>query len=434
MTTFRAERRTTTGRPARAHASANTPRAKDLRMNPPPAPALAVRPYFDPFDPALHTGPYARYAAARESAALCEGPHGMTVVTRHAEVSQALRDSRLGHGPLTAPNRIFSFLGMDPPDHGPLRRVASRFFSPAAVSALAPRIATLVDDLLDRALEKQHVDLLSDFAYPLSLRVICGLFALPEDEQPWIRKQTPPIARLLDPPYALADHDMAAAHRAGAGFVAYLHRKINDRRRHPGPDALSALIAEADSGPGSALTRHSLLPLSALLLMAGYETTANIITNGALALLRHPDQLAIARSRGEDGRLDSGTMNELLRYDSSIQITFRTVQRPAVIADTPLRRGTPVALLIGSANHDPRVFARPERLDINRAHNPHLSFGAGIHYCLGAPLARLEASLALGRLLARTRGIETAHDMVRHKDVTATIRGVTALPVTLTAA
>lgn len=401
-------------------------------MNPPPAPGLAVRPYFDPFDPALHTDPYSRYASVRETAALCEGPHGLMVVTRHAQVSSALRDNRLGHGPLTAPNRIFSFLGMDPPDHGPLRRVAARFFSPSAIGALAPRIAALVDDLLDRALEKQQVDLLADFAYPLSLRVVCGLFALPEQEQPWIREQTPPIARLLDPPYALTEHDMGAAHRAAAGFVAYLHRKINERRRRPGPDALSALIAEADSA--SALTRPNLLPLCALLLMAGYETTANIITNSALALLHHPGQLATARSRVAGGQLDSSALNELLRYDSSIQITFRTVQRPTVIAGTPLHQGTPVALLIGSANHDPRVFARPDRLDVDRAPNPHLSFGAGIHYCLGAPLARLEASLALGRLLTRTRGIEPSTGVVRHKDITATIRGVTALPVTLTAA
>ncbi|GAA5074516.1 cytochrome P450 [Streptomyces similanensis] len=402
-------------------------------MNPPSALRLAVRPYFDPFDPDLHTDPYARYAAVRERAALCEGPHGLMVVTRHAEVSRALRDNRLGHGPLTAPNRIFSFLGMDPPEHGPLRRIAARLFGPAAISALAPEVATAVDGLLDIALEKQHVDLLTDFAYPLSLRVVCGLFALPEQEQPWIREQTPPIARLLDPPYALTEHDLAAAHSAAGGFVAYLHRKINDRRRRPGSDALSALIAEADSG--TTLARHDLLPLCALLLMAGYETTANIITNSALALLRHPAQLATARSkagRAGHGRLDSSTMNELLRYDSSIQITFRTVQRPTSIAGTPLHRGTPVALLIGSANHDPRVFARPDRLDVDRAPNPHLSFGAGIHYCLGAPLARLEASLALGRLLARTRSIELADRVVRHKDITATIRGVTALPVTLT--
>lgn len=400
-------------------------------MNPPPTAGLAVRPYFDPFDPALHVDPYSRYAPVREAAALCEGPHGLMVVTRHAEVSQALRDNRLGHGPLTAPNRIFSFLGMDPPDHAPLRRIASRFFSPSAVGAHA-RIAAVVDELLDRALEKRHVDLLADFAYPLSLRVVCGLFALPEQEQSWIRDRTPPIARLLDPPYTLTDHDLAAAHSAGGSFVAYLHRKINERRRHPGPDALSALIAEADSG--ATLSRHNLVPLCALLLMAGYETTANIITNSALALLRHPEQLATARRRAGGGQLDSGAINELLRYDSSIQITFRTVQRPTVIAGTELHQGTPLALLIGSANHDPRVFDRPERLDVDRAHNPHLSFGAGIHYCLGAPLARLEASVALGRLLARTRSIELADGVVQHKDITATIRGVTALPVTLTAA
>ncbi|MEV6579032.1 cytochrome P450 [Streptomyces sp. NPDC051582] len=401
-------------------------------MNPSPVSGSAVRAYFDPFAPALCTTPYTRYASAREAAALCEGPHGLIVATRHAEVSQALRDNRLGHGRLTAPNRIFSFLGMDPPDHGPLRRIASRFFSPTAVDALAPRISVLVDELLDRALEQQHVDLLTDFAYPLSLRVVCGLFALPEQEQAWIREQTPPIARLLEPPYALSDNDVTAAQSAAGRFVAYLHRKINERRQHPGPDALSALIAEADTG--STLHRHDLLPMCALLLMAGYETTANIITNGALALLRHPDQLTIARSRISNGQLDSSTMNELLRYDSSIQITFRTVQRPTVIAGRPLPPGTPVALLIGSANHDPRVFSRPDRLDVTRAHNPHLSFGAGIHYCLGAPLARLEASLALGRLLARTRRIELTCGTVRHKATTATIRGVESLPATLTPA
>ncbi len=171
-----------------------------------------------------------------------------------------------------------------------------------------------------------------------------------------------------------------------------------------------------------------------LLLMADCETTANIITNGALALLRHPDQLAIARDRVTGGQLPNTAMNELLRYDSSIQITFRTVRRPTVIAGTTLAQGTPAALLIGSADHDPRVFVRPDRLDMDRAPNPHLSFGAGIHYCLGAPLARLEASLALGRLLARTRGIEPAHSAVRLKDITAAIRDVQALPVALTAA
>ncbi|MFD9454162.1 cytochrome P450 [Streptomyces sp. NPDC059985] len=401
-------------------------------MNPSTATEPALRPYFDPFDPALHTDPYSRYAAAREAAALCAGPYGLTVVTRHADVSQALRDNRLGHGPLTAPNRLFSFLGMDPPHHEPLRRLAARFFGPAAVAAQTLRITAAVDDLLDHALRKQQVDLLTDFAYPLSLRVVCGLFALPEEDQPWIREQTPPIARLLDPPDALTDHDVAAAHSAAGGFVAYLHRKINERRRHLGPDALSALITEADQGAG--FSRRDLLPMCALLLMAGYETTANVIANGALALLSHPDQLATVRNRVSGGQLDSAAMNELLRYDSSIQITFRTVQRPVVIAGTPLRQGDPVALLIGSANHDPRVFVRPDRLDVDRAHNPHLSFGAGIHYCLGAPLARLEASLALGRLLSRTRRIEPSPGAIRHKNTTATVRGVESLPVVLTPA
>jgi cytochrome P450 len=389
-----------------------------------------ARTWFDPFAPSLHADPYSRYARAREAAPVCVGPRGLAVVTRHRDVSSALRDSRLGHGKATAPNRIFSFLGLDPPGHGPLRQVASRFLGHRAVSSLESRVAGFVDDLLDAALDKRELDLLADFAYPLSLRVICSLFALPEQDQPWIREQTPPIGRLLDPPYSISDSDLAAARSAAAGFVRYLLVQVSDRRRNPGSDMLSELIA--DAGSGHALTRRDLIPMFALLVMAGYETTANIIANGALALLSHPGQLATARARTVGGQLGRTAMDELVRYDSSIQVTFRTVQAEAVIGGTVLAAGTPVALLIGSANRDPRVFARPGQLDLTRSPNPHLSFGAGIHYCLGAPLARLEASLALGHLLSRTRHIELATPCQRHKDITAAIRGLAELPVILT--
>ncbi|MFC3450792.1 cytochrome P450 [Amycolatopsis speibonae] len=393
------------------------------------SPRTPVAVYFDPFDPLLHTDPYARYAEAREAAPVCDGPHGLAVLTRHRDVSAALRDDNLGHGPATAPNKIFSFLGMDPPEHGPLRRIAARFFSPQITGRLATTITGFADDLLDTALDKREVDLLADFAYPLSLRVICSLFGLPEADQPWIREQNPPIGRLLDPPYSLSQNDLTAGRNAAAVFVAYLRRQINDRRNAPRDDLLSTLTAEAETG--GPLDRHGLIPMCALLLMAGYETTANIIANAALALLRHPAQLADARNRCTNGPLDKTSMDELLRYDSSIQATFRTLRRDAVIGGTPLSAGTPVALLIGSANHDPRVFTRPDELDLDRSPNPHLSFGAGLHYCLGAPLARLEAGIALSRLLHRTRRFEL-DGVPRHKDITAAIRGVDALPVVLT--
>ncbi|WP_460021856.1 cytochrome P450 family protein, partial [Kineosporia succinea] len=183
---------------------------------------ISTTSWFDPFDPTLHADPYARYTAAREAGPVCDGPYGLTVLTRHHDISAALRDNRLGHGRPTAENRIFSFLGQDPPAHGPLRRVAARFFSPSAVAALTPRIGGYVDELVDRALDLGHLDLLADFAYPLSLRVICGLFALPEEDHPWIRERTPPIGRLLDPAYSISDADKKAARSAAAGFVAYL--------------------------------------------------------------------------------------------------------------------------------------------------------------------------------------------------------------------
>lgn len=392
------------------------------------APPAVAEHFFDPFDAGLHADPYARYAVAREAAPLCRGPHGLVVVTRHADVSAALRDNRLGHGRPTSSNRIFSFLGMDPPDHGPLRRIASRFLGPAAVGALAPRIARYADELLDDGLRRREIDLLTDLAYPLSLRVICGLFDIPIEDQPWIREQTPPIGRLLDPPYSISDADLTAARTSAAGFVAYLNRRIADRRRTPGDDVLSSLIAEADDG---AMTRRDLIPMFALLVLAGYETTANVIANGALALLGQPGLQDAARARVRDGQLDRTAVDELVRHDSSIQITFRTVQRPAVVAGTELAVGTRVALLLGSANRDPRVFAAPDRVDLDRSPNPHLSFGAGIHYCLGGPLARLEAGIALGRLLERTRRIEPGTTAPRHKDITAAIRGLESLPVRL---
>ncbi|GAB3270633.1 cytochrome P450 [Kineosporia babensis] len=391
-----------------------------------------LRPWFDPFDPGLHEDPYSRYERAREATPVCPGPYGLRVFTRHRDVSAALRDNRLGHGEPTSEKRIFSFLGQDPPGHGPLRRLAAQFLGPQAISALEPRIAGYVDELLEVMLAQRSADVLTDFAYPLSLRVIGSLFAIPQADQPWIRAQTPPIGRLLDPPYSISEADRTAARKAAAVLVAYLHQKIGERRRSPGPDVLSALIAAADSG--GSFTRRELIPMCSLLLLAGYETTANIIANAVLALLEHPQQLRQARSRLVDGQLVPRAVDELARYDSSVQVTFRTVQARARLGGVELAEGERVALLIGSANRDPRVFERPDQLDLDRSPNPHLSFGAGIHYCLGSPLARLETGVALGRLLQRSRSIELDSDRLRHKNLAATLRGLEALPVRVTAA
>lgn len=394
---------------------------------------------FDPFDPSLHDDPYPRYAAARAAAAVCRGPHGMSVLTRHRDVSAALRDRRLGHGSSGASALLFSFLGMDPPRHGPLRRIAARFLGPPAVDALAPRVRGLVDGLLDRALQERELDLLTGLAYPVSLTVICGLFGLPERDRTWIQATAPPIGRLLDPPRSIGDADHAAARTAAAAFLAYLHARVRERRRAPGEDIISRLLAEPD------LDRRDLVPMCALLILSGYETTANLVANSAATLLARPGEHAGARARVRDGRLDRTALDELIRFDPSVQITFRTVLSPLSVAGTALPVGSPVALLLGSANRDPRVFARPDRLDLDRNPNPHLAFGAGLHYCLGGPLARLEAAVALGRLLDRTRhlalaapgprpgagGADAARGL-RHRNLSASLRGLAALPVVLT--
>lgn len=337
-------------------------------MNPPTTPGLALRPYFDPFDPALHTDPYVRYAAVREAAAVGEGPHNLVVVTRHADVSHALRDNRLGHGPLTAPNRIFSFLGMDPPDHGPLRRLrphASSLRPPSAHSPPASRPSSTNSSTVPWRSATSTCSPTSPTRCRCAWSAACspcpstssrGSVSRPR-RSPASSTRPTPSRTATGRPHTVRPH----------GFVAYLHRKINERRQNPGPDALSALIAEADTG--ATPERRTLLPMCALLLMAGYETTANLIANGVLALLRHPDQLNTARGRARsgDGRLDGRAMNELLRYDPSIQITFRTVQRPAVVmrrsdgSGQPRRPADRVGQPRSPCVHQPRTARRRPR-------------------------------------------------------------------------
>jgi cytochrome P450 len=327
---------------------------------------------------------------------------GMWLVARHDDVDRLLRDRRLGrvftpyeprerYDPWNLLN-IHSLLELEPPDHTRLRRLVAHPFTPRRIAGLRGRIAELADGLLDAA-DPDDVDLMADYADRLPVDVIAELLGVPEELRAPLRPWSNQIVALYE-----LEHDDAtarAAVEASIAFTAMLDELIAWRRRSPGEDLLSALVhADVD---GDALTRDELVATAALLLNAGHEASVNVIGNGVVALLAHPAQLDRLRAAGEM----PAAVDELIRYDSPLSLFQRTVFEPVDIAGRRLEPGARVGLLLASANRDPEAFADPDTLDLDRSPNPHVGFGAGIHYCLGAPLARLEIAVALDRLLAR---------------------------------
>jgi cytochrome P450 len=356
------------------------------------------------FDPAaLIDDPYPVYDRLRREAPLAwHEEAGMWLVSRRGDVDRLLRDRRLGrvftpyeprdrYDPWNLLN-VHSLLELEPPDHTRLRRLVAHPFTPRRIAGLRGRIVELADRLLDAA-EPDDLDLMADYAERLPVDVIAELLGVPEELRGPLRPWSNRIVALYE-----LDHDDAtaeAAVEASIAFTAMLDELIVWRRRSPGDDLLSALVhADID---GDALTRDELVATAALLLNAGHEASVNVIGNGVVALLAHPAQLDRLRAAGEL----QGAVDELLRYDSPLSLFQRTVFEPVEVAGHRLEPGTRVGLLLASANRDPEAFAEPDVLDLDRSPNPHVGFGAGIHYCLGAPLARLEIAVALERLLAR---------------------------------
>jgi len=360
------------------------------------------------FDPAaLVDDPYPVYDRLRREAPLAwHDDTGMWLVARHADVDRLLRDRRLGrvftpyeprdrYDPWNLLN-IHSLLELEPPDHTRLRRLVAQPFTPRRIAGLRGRIAVLADRLLDAA-DPDDVDLMADYAERLPVDVIAELLGVPEELRAPLRPWSNQIVALYE-----LDHDDAtarAAIEASTAFTAMLDELIAWRRRSPGDDLLSALVhADVD---GDALTRDELVATAALLLNAGHEASVNVIGNGVVALLAHRAQLHRLRAAGEL----QGAVDELIRYDSPLSLFQRTVFEPVEVAGRRLEPGTRVGLLLASANRDPEAFADPDTLDLDRSPNPHVGFGAGIHYCLGAPLARLEIAVALERLFARAQDL-----------------------------
>jgi cytochrome P450 len=397
-----------------------------------------VAPTFDPFDPVFRTDPYPIYKRLREENPVHPGPIGGLVLTRHADCLHVLRhpaassDERNGElfkamdeaGEIDhdlSDNRPFLFL--DPPDHTRLRRLVTKAFTPRTVERLRPRVQALVDELLDAVVPTGSIELIEDLAYPLPVQVISEMLGVPPADHERFKGWSRDLARGLDPDFILPPDVLEQRKRAVEAFSEYFLGLIAERRRTPRDDLLSALVAAEDEG--DRLTEPELLSTCTLLLVAGHETTVNLIANGALALLRHPDQLRRLR---DDPSVSRSAVEEVLRYDPPVQLTGRVALEDIELDDATVEAGTFALLLLASANRDPAAFPDPDRLDLGRADNHHLAFGFGTHFCLGAPLARLEGEIALTTLVRRCPDLALATNRPRYKE-NLILRGLEALPL-----
>ena len=362
-------------------------------------------------DPAVLPDPYPVLAGLREASPFTEAGGALVVVGRHADCSRILRDPRAsserGRSLLSPPDspRAASFLSLDPPDHTRLRRLVSKAFTPRVIAGLAPRVRELADGLLTAAVPgtrkgtvnreggegRGTIEIVSQLAYPLPVRIISELLGVPATDHARFAGWSARLAHSLQPQFGPADPAQAAAvQQARLEFADYFRELIAVRRAHPAGDLLSRLIRAEDDG--QYLSEQELIATCVLLLVAGHETTVGLICNAILALLRHPDQFAALRA---DPGLAAGAVEETLRYDAPVQFTGRVARGGMQVGDVSAPDGAVLMLLLAATGRDPGVFADPDRFDIRRSAPGHLAFAAGPHFCLGAPLARLEATIAL---------------------------------------
>jgi cytochrome P450 len=397
---------------------------------------------FDPFAPEVRADPYPLYAQMRAEAPVVWSEEQETfLATRYADCVSVLRSANVSVdnrkagrvGARRAPLRDNAVLGAfeeirpmlfsDPPDHTRLRALVSKAFTPKRVEALRPHIAELVDGLLAPAAADGGMDVVADLAFPLPVIVICELLGVPVDDRDQLKQWSRDLARTIDPVVPPDVAQQAAV--AGMFFINYLNNLIDERRSAPRDDLLSALIAVEDEG--ERLSHAELLVNSILLFVAGHETTQNLIGNGLLALLRYPDQSAALR---DDPSLARNAVEEVLRYESPVHLTGRIFVEDGEVGGVRIPRGETVLLLLAAAHRDPEMFPEPDRFDIRRENaNRNIAFGHGIHHCLGAPLARVEAQVALQAPVSRFPAMALAGEPVPSE--TFTLRGLASLPVSL---
>lgn len=376
----------------------------------------------DWLSPDFLADPYPHYRALREQAPVFfDKERGRWLLTRYGDVLRVLRDDVA----FSAEQEMgASMLVKDPPEHTRLRTLVSKAFTPRSVAALAPRIERITNDLLDALNGREEIELISDFAYPLPIVVIAEMLGVDPERRDFFREASQKIAVAIGP-----ITDPATIRLANEGrmdLLAYFEELIARRRKEPQDDLISGLLRAEDDG--RFLSHGELLGMLILLLVGGHETTVNLIANGVLALLRHPEQLRLLAARPE---LAKGAIEEMLRYDAPVQYTGRVAQQDVELDGVTIGAGQPVRLILAAANRDPDVYKEPDTFDISRHGGaPNLAFGWGVHICLGAPLARLEAEVAISALVARFPRMQLTEQILTYR-AASVLRGLDALRVTV---
>jgi len=401
--------------------------------------SVAGAPLFNPLSPDVIANPYPFYDRLRETDPMHLTPLGFYVASRHADIATILRDKRFGkdfagrmsrrHGPEILEEPVYRsmrhwMLQQDPPDHTRLRGLVVKAFTARRVEDMRPRIQQIVDETLDAVADRGHMDLIADFAYRLPVTIICDMLGIPEEHREIFHQRSGEGGRLLDP-VPLSAADIAEGNAGNMMSQLYFQQLFELRRKNPADDLTTQLVqAEQD---GSKLSNEELTANIILLFGAGHETTVNLIGNGLLALHRNPDQLALLKARPD---LISNAIEEFLRYDSSVQMTGRVALEDIEdLGGKKIPKGDTVLCLLGSANRDPAAYPdRPDSLDITRSNVKPLSFGGGIHHCLGAQLARIEAEIAILTLLRRLPDLRLDDAQNPEWRSTFVLRGLKRLP------
>lgn len=391
---------------------------------------------FNPYAPEFLDDPYPTFQKLREeSGPVVNTIPGMWLVIGHKEVASILRDGRFGHGDaaLVASqithdaegNVVKPFIYMDPPDHTRVRSLVGKAFTARRVEAMRPRARELVQEMIETALAKNDgpVDLMAELAFPLPSRLIGELLGVPEEDLEQFRVWSKALGRGLDPDFLLTEDEIATRDKARSEFDAYFSDLADRRRAEPAGDLVSAMVAVEDGG--DRLSRSELVAACRLVLSAGNVSTAHLIGNGTLALLRHPDQLAWLREN--PGQVKQA-VEEMLRYDPPVQLTgTRVALEDAEAGDQPIKQGEAVVIFVGAANRDPGEFPEPDRFDLTReSGGRNLGFGMGIHFCLGASLARLTTQEAIDELIRLD--LRLADENPEHSP-NLILRGLSELPV-----
>lgn len=376
---------------------------------------------FDPTSPAFRAQPYPYYDQLRVFAPMFYWePQNMWFLSRYEDCKALLTDRRLGRLEPRA-----SMLFQNPPAHTRLRSLVNRAFTPRMVEQSRDRVQAISNRLLDEVQPDGQpggqMDLMAKFAYLLPVTVIAEMLGVPPEDHVVFQGWSKILVKSLD--LGVKPDIQAQVESAFESFRSYFSGLIAERRRAPKDDLLSALVEAEEAG--DRLSETELYATCQLLLVAGHETTVNLIGNGVLALLRHPDAM---RRLQCDPALITSAVEELLRYDSPIQLISRSALEDVTYRDVTFRQGQSIAFLLGAANRDPEPFEQPNQLDLARRNNAHLAFGGGIHYCLGAPLARLEGQIAIQTLLQRMPNLQLETEALTYQD-NYVFRGVEALPV-----